>query len=153
MASCHSTSSGPLLGQPPVPDPIPRAGPSPRLHSIQTHQLVVGFLSASTPQPGLHLRDSRDHEEDFLRNMRQCWHELAPLAQLVGCLAVWTPPASVQHRHGVFPKPWRDWVSSWKLPSEASDQASQIRPHGIFPIPNSALCQTVVSRTGHFLRP
>ena len=31
--------------------------------------------------------------EDLLRKMRQCSGELAPLAQLVGCLAIWTSSA------------------------------------------------------------
>ena len=91
-------------------------------------------------------RDSRDHEEDLLRKMRQCWRELAPFAQLTGCLGIWTSPAPVHHRHEVLHKPSQDWVSSWKLLSKASDDASQIRSHGIFRIFHSALCQQFALR-------
>ena len=57
-------------------------------------------------------RDSRDREEDLLHKIRQCSRELAPLAQLVRCLAIGTSPAPVHHRHGVLHKPSQGWVSS-----------------------------------------
>ena len=78
--------------------------------------------------------------------MWQCSRELAPLAQLVGCLAIETSPSPVHHRHGVLHKPSQDWVSSWELLSKASDEASQIRSHSILHILHSALGQSVALR-------
>ena len=43
----------------------------------------------------------------------------------------------------------QDWVSSWKLLSKASDEAMQIRSHGILRIFHSALCQYVANRSVH----
>ena len=78
--------------------------------------------------------------------MRQCSRELAPIAQLVRCLAVWTSSTPVHHRHEVCHKPGQDWMSSWKLLSTASDEGSQDRSHGIFHILHSALGQSVAAR-------
>ena len=58
--------------------------------------------------------------------MRQCSRELAPLAQLVGCLATGTFPAPVHHLRGLLHKPNQDWVSSCELLSKASDEASHV---------------------------
>ena len=63
--------------------------------------------------------DSRDHEEDLLCKMRQCLCELAPLAQLVGCLAIWTSSAPVHHRHGVLHKPNQYWVCPPGIPVQS----------------------------------
>ena len=81
--------------------------------------------------------------------MRQCSHELAPLAQLAGCLAVWTSPACVHHRRRALHKPRQDWMSSCELLSEAPVETSQIRSHSIFHIQHSALCQPVALRAVH----
>ena len=60
--------------------------------------------------------------------------------------AIWTSSAPVQHRHGVLHKQRQHWMSPLKLLSKASEEASQIRSHGIFHILHSALCQPVALR-------
>ena len=108
---------------------------TPVVHTKEDSVLPSWFNSCHT------LRDRRIMKRIF---SSKCGSARANSRPLRSSHAVF--PASVHHCSRVLQKPRQNWMSSWKLPSEAPDETSQIRSHSISNVLHSALWQPVALR-------